>query len=253
VATRLLVIQHEDECPPGWFGEWLEAAGVALEIVAGHRGDLVPDTTAGFDGLLVLGGEMGAYDDVPCPWLAPTRRLIARTVAERTPFLGVCLGHQLAGVALGGMVGKNPSGRATGLTPLTLNDVGRADRLLGAVASGSPAVQWNEDVVTGLPPGSSVLAVAPDATVQAARFGPLAWGVQFHPEVSPEIFASWGASAATSTESPTDRAEMAATAAAVQAARAELQRAWRPLAERFGEIVAAAAAPATASTSAAAR
>ena len=57
---------------------------------------------------------MGACDDAVAPWLAPTRALIADAVARGVPTLGVCLGHQLAAVALGGTVGRNPSGRPSG-------------------------------------------------------------------------------------------------------------------------------------------
>jgi GMP synthase (glutamine-hydrolysing) len=241
VSARLLVIQHEDDCPPGWLGEWLEDAGVGLTVVHGHRGEPVPASTAGYDGLLVLGGEMGAYDDVPCPWLPPTRRLVAQTVARAVPFLGVCLGHQLAAVALGGSVGKNPHGTATGLTPVLLTDAGRADALLGCVEPGQRAVQWNEDVVTALPAGSTLLAQSPDTSVQAVSFGPRAWGVQFHPEVSPEIFSSWTVNGPKADQPRPDGVDIAKAAADVAAARSELRAAWRPLAERFAALVASSA------------
>jgi GMP synthase (glutamine-hydrolysing) len=235
VKARLLVIQHEDACPPGWFAEWLDDVGVALTVIAGHRGDQIPESAAGYDGLLVLGGQMNAYDDVPCPWLVPTRQLIARSVADGTPFLGVCLGHQLAAVALGGTVTKNPAGQATGLTPVALTEAGHEDPLLAAPGPARRAVQLNEDIVAQLPPGAAALAVAPDATVQAARFGERAWGVQFHPEASPEIFASWtqGKPASCWPEG----VDIDQVTAEVRSAREELRSSWRPLAERFGEIV----------------
>ncbi len=240
MRARLLVIQHEDECPPGWFGEWLEAVGVGLHVVAAHRGASVPRAVTGYDGLVVLGGEMGANDDDRFPWLAPTRLLVAETVAEGVPFLGVCLGHQLAAVALGGTVAPNPEGIATGLTPVVLTEAGGADPLLGAVRSGDLAVQWNEDIVTALPPGAAVLATAADGSVQAARFGPRAWGVQFHPEVSPEIFDSWTVAGPKADEPRADGVDIVFAATAVRAARAQLRRAWRPLAERFARVVGAA-------------
>ncbi|MDX6296599.1 MAG: hypothetical protein QOI51_456 [Nocardioidaceae bacterium] len=243
MRARLLAIQHEEDCPPAWLGDWLAAAGVDVGVVRGDAGDKVPDVIDGFDGLLVLGGEMGAYDDDRCPWLVPTKRLIARTVASGAPFLGVCLGHQLAAVALGGTVGRNPRGTATGLTPVEVTEAGRADRLFGSVASGDRAVQWNEDIVTRLPPQSTALAKAPDRSVQAARFADLAWGVQFHPEASPEVFASWTVNGPKAAEPRPDGIDMSVVAADIRAARSQLRQAWRPLAERFAEIVIQAMSP----------
>lgn len=235
--TSLLVVQHEDDCPPAWLGEWLEAAGVHLTVARGHRREPIPETIAEYDGLLVLGGDMGANDDAECPWLGPTKELIARTVAAGSPFLGVCLGHQLAAVALGGSVGRNPAGPATGLTPVTLTAAGGADVLLGAVPPGQLAIQWNRDIVTDLPDGATVLAQSPDESVQATRFAERAWGIQFHPEASPEVFASWIEAGSRAGEPDADGLDVRAVAAAVEAAGPALEAAWRPLGQRFARVV----------------
>ncbi len=245
MRPRLLVVQHEDDAPPAWWGEWLEAAGIEIVVVLAHRGTAVPFDLSGYDGLLVLGGAMGAYDDDRCPWLTPTKELIAKAAEDSKPFLGICLGHQLAAVALGGEVIRNPAGTATGLTAVRLTEAGLDDPLLGSVASGDRAVQWNDDIVTTLPPGATLLAVAPDGSVQAARFGPLAWGVQFHPEVSPELFALWGAAGEKSDQPASDqpapdRHVIATATRQIAEAEAELRASWRPLAERFAKITASA-------------
>ena len=56
---------------------------------------------------------------------------------------------------------------------------------------GLPAIHYNDDVVLEVPSGATVLATLPDGRPQALRFGPSAWGVQFHPETSPEVFGAW--------------------------------------------------------------
>lgn len=187
--TRYLVVQHEPEAPGGWLTErWLDL-GVTLDTVRADLGEPVP-TTLDHDALVVLGGAMNAYEDDRFAWLAPTKALIRASVADGIPTLGVCLGHQLLSVALGGEVVRNPLGRTSGLVPLALNAAGERDPLLEGL-SGRNVVHYNGDVVSRLPDGAVLLASAPDGSVQAARFAPRAWGVQFHPETTPEVFASW--------------------------------------------------------------
>lgn len=233
-TARILVIQHEDDCPPAWFGEWISEAGVTYDVVLGHRGEPVPADLAGYDGLLVLGGEMGANDDADHAWLAPTKQLIATVVRSGQCFLGICLGHQLASDALGGEVIVNPLGQAVGLTPVGLNAAGEADALLKVVTPGALSIQWNRDVASRLPDGAVRLADAPDGTVQAARFAEYAWGVQFHPEASPAVFASWINAIPSESEGS---GRLRQTLAEISAAEDDLRASWAPLARRFAEIV----------------
>jgi GMP synthase (glutamine-hydrolysing) len=236
-TPRLLIVQHEDDCTPAWFGEWFVEAGLEYDVVLGHRGHAIPSVLDGYVGLVVLGGEMGANDDAACPWLTPTKDLIARSVADGAWFLGICLGHQLAAVALGGEVIVNPQGQALGLRPIRLTEAGRRDELMSVVGDGARSLQWNADIVSRLPPEATELARAADGTVQAARFGARAWGVQFHPEASPEVFDTW-ARAATSAR-PDDGPELAAVSAELALAKAELRRDWAALAHRWAQLVVA--------------
>lgn len=237
MKPSLLVVQHEDDCPTGWFGEWLVAAGLELDVLDAHSGHALPASLVDHAGLLVLGGEMGANDDQSVRWLAPTRALIATVVSAGDPFLGICLGHQLAAVALGGRVEPNPHGHGRGLTTYAPTVRAATDPIFSAIPAGVPAVQWNNDVVTVLPRHASLLATSPDGTVQAARFGLRGWGVQFHPEASPAIFRGWTTDQRSAREPRADGIDVFAAAAAIDAAAGELRRAWAPLAGRWARVV----------------
>ena len=142
------------------------------------------------DALVVLGGSMDADDDRH-PWLEPTRALI-RTAADRgVPTLGICLGHQLCALAFGGEVGRSPLGQQVGLYEIGWTDAAADDALLGGLASGGRGVQWNDDLVLELPDDAVALARTPRDELQAARFAPTVWGVQWHPEVDVEILRVW--------------------------------------------------------------
>jgi GMP synthase (glutamine-hydrolysing) len=232
--ARLLVVQHEPDAPVAWLGEWWTALAIELDVIRGDLGEEVPTRMEHHDGLVVLGGAMGANDDGLAPWLLPTRALLADAVGRGVPTLGVCLGHQLAAVALGGQVVSNPSGRTVGLVPVRLTPAGASDPLLSGL-DGIPAVHYNDDVVTDVPPGASVLATLPDGRPQALRLGPLAWGVQCHPETSPEVFGNW-----LRWDSPDGlTAADEEVLESVTTGREALRTGWQVFAERFAALVVA--------------
>lgn len=229
MALRIAAVQHEDDCPPAHLGRWLGEVDAEVVVHRPYAGGALPDPAA-FDGLIVLGGEMGATDDADHDWLAPTRALLA---AYDAPVLGVCLGHQLAAVAHGGAVGRNPQGRTEGLVEVRWTDEAADDPLLGELAGASlPGVAWNDDVVLEVPPGARVLARGPHEQVMALRYGPRQWGVQWHPEADEVVVGAWVADRLTGEVPPATRAHLDRIALA----RAELDRAWRPLAHRFAAL-----------------
>lgn len=235
--TSFLIIQHEDNCPADFFGQWWREAGVDLTIVHGKR-DEIPAGLGEHAALVVLGGGMSCQSDDENPWLPATRSLIADTVRADRPFLGICLGFQLAAVGLGGQVVRKDV-VSMGLTPIGLQSAAATDPLFEVVADGARAVQYNVDHVAVLPDGASVLAHAADGHVQAARFAERAWGVQFHPECSPATFDDWTVAKPDEKRPSTPGGvPLERLADEVRAADAELAATWRPLALRFRDLVA---------------
>lgn len=226
---RLLVVQHEDKAPIGLVGRWLARSGLECDVLPAHEGRALPASLGDHVGLVVLGGSMGAEDDLDHRWLLPTKALIAGTVAAGVPFLGICLGHQLATVALGGTVGPHPSGQTMGLRAWLPTEDGRTDDLTRVLPAGSEVFHWNNDVALTLPPGARLLASSADGTVQAVRFGPQAWGVQFHPEVDADLVMGWALGAA-------PEAELAAIRS-LRGRQGDLHRTWELLLRRFAQVV----------------
>jgi len=235
VTAGVLVVQHESICPPGRLGHWLAGCGVEVDVVRPYAGEPLPDQV-GHDGLVVLGGTMGANDDHAYEWLAGTKRLLAEAVDAGVPVLGVCLGHQLLAVACGGRVQTNPNGATIGLRAVRpLDQPGRDDPLLAGLPSSAVAIHWNDDIVTRTPPGAAVLASTEDGAPQVIQVGEHAWGVQFHPEADARIVTDWADRSVAA--GALSRAGADTHLAALARADAELAATWRPWAARFAGLV----------------
>jgi GMP synthase (glutamine-hydrolysing) len=230
VTPRVLVVQHEDDDPIHLMGEWM---AVDLDERRPYVGDDLPTSLQGYAALVVMGGAMGANDDATSPWLPHARELIREAAADGVPTLGICLGHQLATVALGGEVLRNPAGRQFGLYDVNWEPTAHLDRLFSTVATPRRGAHWNDDIVTRLPEGAVLMARSSSGEVQAARHAPTVWGVQWHPEVDEALFRGW------LEDGDADPARAEATLADLSRSAHELEQAWQPLASRFVELAAA--------------
>ena len=233
-ALPVLVVEHEAMCPPGWLGEWLSEVGCVLDVRRPYAGDALPDDLADHRSMVVLGGSMDADSDREFPWLTDVKQLVREAADTGVPVLGICLGHQVAAVALGGVVGRNPGGQQLGVLEVGWRDAARGDALFGTLSTSRAAVQWNNDIVLTPPPGAEILAIASTGEIQAARFAPSVWGVQWHPEVGVDIVSAWADS---DRDAIHERGlDVDVYLAAIAGAHDVLRAGWRPLAEAFAGL-----------------
>ena len=244
-AAVVLVVQHEAGAPAALVGEWLVERGVELRVVHAYNGDPVPEAVPGdVDGVLVLGGGIGAWDDDVAPWLPATRTLLAGCARDDVPTWGVCLGGQLLAAATGGKVELGDRAEL-GVCDVTVTDAD--DPLMATLGPPGTTVgvtQFHRDGICALPPGAVPLATSADYPHQAFRLGRRVWGVQFHPEVDAALVAPWLAEELDVAESA--GRTPAQVVAEIDAAAPALTATWRPFAHAFADVVlagAGAAAP----------
>lgn len=186
----MLGVQHETGCSADQLVPWLSEVGVELDVCRPYIGDQVPDGVAA-DGLVVLGGHMSALADDDHPWLPAVRDLLASSVREGVPALGICLGAQLLAVACGGRVEVGARGIEAGVVDVRWRHEADADPLVAQLPSPFPGPSMHRDAIVALPAGATWLGETDLYHHQVFRVGDCAWGVQFHPEVSIDSFAEW--------------------------------------------------------------
>jgi GMP synthase-like glutamine amidotransferase len=174
---RVLIVQNEEPTPPGFIGEWLQEREADLEVLRIDLEEREVDPRE-FDLLVPLGSEFPAYDDSR-PFVQRSRRLLERAVDADVPVLGVCFGGQLLARVLGGEAYRAPVSEI-GWISLRTHDP--------ELISEGPWFQWHFDTFSS-PPGATLVAeneAGPQAFVRGKHLG-----VQFHPEVTPEIMDRW--------------------------------------------------------------
>ena len=187
-GPSLLVLQHIACEPPGAYEDELLDRGGRLHRVMVDQGEPLPDWRR-FDGIIAMGGPMGAYEDDRLPWLAAEKRLIADAVFAGAPVWGVCLGAQLLAASLGADVAPGPSPEV-GVLPVYRTAASAADPVFSALPDEFRALQWHADTFA-LPAGGVQLARSDAYEHQAFVVG-RAYGVQFHIEVGTGLAAEWG-------------------------------------------------------------
>ena len=107
--------------------------------------------------------------------------LVKRCAADRIPLLGVCLGHQAIGQAMGGVITRAPAPMHGKLSQVSHDGTG----ILANVPTPFRATRYHSLVVSrdAVPDCLAVNAQTPDGIIMGVRHRDLPiHGVQFHPE-----------------------------------------------------------------------
>ena len=150
-------------------------------------GEALPSgiTLSEFDGVMIPGSPLHVYD--PDPRVMRQIDFARAAFAAGVPVWGSCWGLQLAVVALGGSVRRNPRGRELPIArAITVTEAGRAHPLIASRPAVFDALCSHLDEIETLPPNSRVLAANEVSAIQAIAVQTPGWGsfhgTQYHPE-----------------------------------------------------------------------
>jgi GMP synthase (glutamine-hydrolysing) len=149
-----------------------------MDITVREAGDPMPPLER-YHGAIMTGSPAFVGDGER--WMFYGQALLEHLLRVDMPLLAVCFGHQLLGKTLGSEVGTNRRGREMGTVEVSLGDV-TGDPLFSALPARFPAQCTHRDVIRNASARLRVLGTAPHDQCHVVRAGPVAWGVQFHPE-----------------------------------------------------------------------
>jgi GMP synthase (glutamine-hydrolysing) len=180
----VLIVLHQETSTPGRVGNALRTLGYPLDIRRPRFGDPLPETLEGHAGAVVFGGPMSAND--PDDFIREETDWLAVPLRENRPFLGICLGAQMLARHLGAAVGFHPEGQVEiGYYPIRPTPLGQTCCTVWP----AQVYHWHREGFD-LPKGCELLAEGEFFPVQAFRSG-LAYGLQFHPDVTYAMMHRW--------------------------------------------------------------
>ncbi|HEY9693026.1 MAG TPA: hypothetical protein V6D15_12515 [Oculatellaceae cyanobacterium] len=182
---QILIIVHQSTSYTGLVGKILRAKGYHLDIRIPSRGDKLPDNIANHQGVVIFGGAM-SVNDRNLPFIRQEIDWIQVVLASSKPFLGICLGAQMLARTLGAEVTRHPNNQVEiGYFPIIPTPEGKP--LFGESLY---VYHWHNEGFD-LPKGAVKLADGETFSNQAFRYGENAYGLQFHPELTPEMIDRW--------------------------------------------------------------
>ena len=182
-----VVLRHDESIHLGNLEPVLREHGYDVRYVDTLSEDVRAVDPAAPDLVVVLGGEMGAYETARFPALGHEVDLLKRRLEAERPVFGVCLGAQLMASALGSKVYRGPTNEI-GYRSVEPTEAGASSPVRHV--AGVPVMQWHGDTFD-LPEGVTRLAGSPQYGNEAFGIGNWALAVQFHPEVTDEMHEDW--------------------------------------------------------------
>lgn len=157
----------------------------SLRVINALTDDLSQETLQGVAGVLIGGsGEFGVHDEASQAWLPGVRDLLENVLSKGLPGFGICFGHQVLGLHLGGEVETSPEHSEVGTASYRLTEAGRSDPLFGALPEAFFGQTGHSDSVVVMP--DSVELIAENDVLQAQAFRvkncPF-YSTQFHPDL----------------------------------------------------------------------
>jgi len=180
-------VVHEAFESPGAYEAWVEERGYEASYSRVYERHAFPDVE-NIDLLVVLGGPQSpATTQEECPHFDAIAEcaLIAKAVAAQKAVVGVCLGAQLLGEALGARFGHSPE-KEIGKYPISLTEAGKDNDKIAHFGDVLEVGHWHNDM-PGLTENAKVLAYSEGCPRQIIEYSPLVYGFQCHMEFTLEV------------------------------------------------------------------
>jgi GMP synthase (glutamine-hydrolysing) len=181
-------VQHEYFEAPGAYLQWADKKGFEIRFSKVYENQPLPSNIDDIDILIVMGGPQSPdtpQDECPHFDAVAEMNLIRAAVDGGKVVIGVCLGAQLIGQALGAMYEHSPQ-KEIGVFPIRLTEEGFMDSNISHFGSELQVGHWHSDM-PGLTLDCKVLASSAGCPRQIVAYSNLVYGFQCHMEFNADV------------------------------------------------------------------
>lgn len=181
------IIMHESFEVPWAIATWIQDKHHSVSYTYCFNGDQLPNDATYFDMLIIMWWPQSPATTLQeCPYFDAKYEiaLIQKAIANDKIVLGVCLGAQLIGEALGATFEQSPH-REIGVFEITITNAWTTDAFFWWLTHKFPVGHWHGDM-PGLTENAEILAYSDGCPRQIVKYAPKVYGFQCHFEFTPE-------------------------------------------------------------------
>lgn len=181
-------IIHEEFEAPGAYELWVKKHNYTATYSRVYLGDSLPHTVNNIDILVIMGGPQSpATTKEECPHYdsKAEQAIILAAVKAKKIVLGICLGSQLIGEALGAEFAHSPQ-KEIGKFPITLTEEGEKNPLFSHFGKALSVGHWHSDM-PGLTKEAKILAYSEGCPRQIIEYSDIVYGFQCHMELTLDV------------------------------------------------------------------
>lgn len=185
---RVHFIVHESFEAPGAYETWARTRGHEVTFSRVYAGEKLPEEVRSIDLLVIMGGPQDPAVTVEeCAHFDAKgeQAVIASAINAGKAVIGVCLGAQLVGEALGAPFAHSPE-KEIGKFAIALTDAGKKNELFAHVGQGLDVGHWHNDM-PGLTADAKIIAFSEGCPRQIVAYSERVYGFQCHMELTPDV------------------------------------------------------------------
>lgn len=184
-------IIHESFESPAAIEHWAIVNSHIITKTNIYQCQKLPTEVDDIDLLIIMGGPQSPNTSLEdCPYFNASEEIlfIQKAINNGKTVLGVCLGAQLIGEALGASVERSPH-KEIGVYSIYLTENAKSDHLVKSLPDRMEVAHWHGDM-PGLTPNAKVLAYSATCPRQIISYSPRVYGFQCHFEFTSESVLS---------------------------------------------------------------